>query len=73
MEALIYFCVHCKHYDMINANCPAFPKGIPDSLIAGSTHDKKLEGQKTDIVWESKHPDKYKTAKELRLKMEKAK
>jgi len=73
MEAEIFVCSFCRHYRRIESNCPAFPKGIPNSLIAGGTHDKKIEGQKTDIVWESKYPDEYKSIDELRSKTEKSK
>jgi hypothetical protein len=45
-------CGKCKHLNIFNLNCPAFPKGIPDNLLEGKIqHDKPIKGQTGDTVF----------------------
>ena len=44
-------CLTCKHYKL-DGSCPAFDK-IPLSIISGEIpHDRLLEGQKGQTIWE---------------------
>lgn len=48
-------CTRCKHFNLIEKNCRAFPVGIPDKLLSGEMkHDKVLSGQKGNTVFEAK-------------------
>lgn len=53
MQVPVPICLECKHFDEKRWSCGAFPNGIPDEIkIDGGKHDKPLEGQKNDIVFE---------------------
>jgi len=47
-------CIYCKHFNIENWNCPAFPKGIP-SRISHSLYDhsRPYKTQKGSLVFES--------------------
>lgn len=48
-------CNFCKHYES-RLNCKAFPapKTIPDEILNGeSKHDKVIEGQTGDFIFQS--------------------
>lgn len=66
MEAVIFVCSHCVHYDRVYSKCKAFPKGIPDEIISGQErHINKIPGQTGDLVWESAEPGTFKTIDQL--------
>ena len=45
-------CATCKHLIVGGYSCPAYPDGIPDSLLEGDqTHNKVHSGQKGDFVF----------------------
>lgn len=46
-------CIFCKHgFNMINFTCKAFPKEIPDEILAGKDlHHVPFKEQKNDIVF----------------------
>jgi hypothetical protein len=46
-------CIRCKHYNLEEGTCKAFPKEIPDDIYMGDNdHSKPFPGQKNDIVFE---------------------
>lgn len=56
-------CPTCKHYARDN-KCPAFPDGIPDTILQGAQdHQKPVRGQVGDVVWE---PDGSDLARRVR-------
>jgi hypothetical protein len=59
MEVLDLICFKCKHFDLINGGCDAFPNGIPDEITSGENkHFKPLPNQKNKIVFEPIETDK---------------
>jgi len=51
MEAEYFICSTCKHFD--RNTCPAFPKGrILQQIVDENKHDKPIEGQINDLVYE---------------------
>lgn len=48
-------CNTCKHFDVFEFTCPAFPKGIPDEFLAGkSKHDEIVPGQTGMTIFEER-------------------
>jgi hypothetical protein len=48
-------CFSCKHYDYEKMTCGAYPDGIPEDIRTGEVvHNKVLEGQKGNFVFEPK-------------------
>ena len=46
-------CTGCKHFDMVNYVCPAFPLGIPTEVLTGSVkHNFVIKGQEGNTVRE---------------------
>ena len=46
-------CSNCKHYAG-GCTCPAFPDGIPVSLLSGDKrHDSVIDGQATELIFET--------------------
>ena len=53
-----FICFKCKHRDIFEDGCKAFPDGIPDEILSGDNdHSKPLPGQQNDIVFEPKEKD----------------
>lgn len=57
-------CFYCKHIQTIGTQdlhgwtCPAFPEGIPYTILSRYySHDKPLEYQGNDVVFESNEYD----------------
>jgi hypothetical protein len=49
---ILSVCNKCKHFDVFEYTCPAFPKSIPDGLLDGSIrHDESIKGQKGKTVF----------------------
>ena len=47
-------CSFCKHLIKEGLTCAAFPKGIPDNLLAGEVkHDGIIKGQVGDTIFTS--------------------
>jgi len=46
-------CPNCRHgFDSIDFSCHAFPKGIPDKILAGKhKHQVPVKGQVNDLVF----------------------
>lgn len=50
-------CLECVNWDRFDG-CRAFPDGdIPDEILQSNKHDKPIDGQKNDIVFEQLDPD----------------
>jgi hypothetical protein len=47
-------CFNCKHFDIIEGGCSAFPDGIPDIILLTNKHSKPLPDQGNDIVFTEK-------------------
>lgn len=48
-------CTGCKHFNVIDYTCPAFPKGIPTEILTGELkHDRVLKNQLGGTVREEK-------------------
>jgi hypothetical protein len=46
-------CPNCKHVNLLEYSCPAFPDIIPIDVWNGTTkHDKLIDGQKEKIIFE---------------------
>ena len=53
METINLICFKCKHSTIGEMGCKAFPDGdIPDSILSSNKHDKPIEGQKNNFVFE---------------------
>lgn len=53
MIILEAICFSCKHYDIEEGVCDAFPKEIPEEILVGlNDHSKPLPEQGNDIVFE---------------------
>lgn len=54
--SMLSVCNGCKHFDVFEYTCPAFPEGIPDKLLTGEavTHDKPLPWQIGNTVFEAR-------------------
>lgn len=56
-------CLTCKHYnnhDKEKFSCLAYPDSIPDDIIDNILmHDKVLENQKNEYMYEKKESDEY--------------
>lgn len=53
MEKIL--CTNCKWY-VANATCMAFPKGIPEEIIAGSnSHSQIVYGQSGNFMFTPKN------------------
>lgn len=35
-------CTGCKHFDIMNLKCPAYPNGIPTNLLTGDENHLKV-------------------------------
>lgn len=58
MEAVNLVCFGCKHFDIADGGCAAFPEGIPDEITSGeNSHSNPLPGQGNKIVFEPKQDD----------------
>jgi len=53
-------CLKCKHYKPISGGCNAFKEDIPNKIIENNLHDKPLEDQKNDIVFEEGESEEQK-------------
>lgn len=47
-----FICFKCKHKFKWQLGCEAFPEGIVNQILLTNEHDKPLEDQKNDIVFE---------------------
>lgn len=55
MEAIELICFNCKHFQIVEGGCKAFPDGIPDEITSGlNQHSKPLPEQENNIVFEAK-------------------
>jgi len=46
-------CLFCRHFNLSNSTCPAFPKGIPIEILAGEVpHLNPVHGQEGQWVFE---------------------
>lgn len=46
-------CPTCKHFDWDTFTCKAFPKEIPDEILAGNKkHDDVIKGQTGNTIYE---------------------
>jgi hypothetical protein len=45
-------CFNCKNFTPEKGGCKAFPDGIPNEIIESNVHDKPIEGQENDIIFE---------------------
>lgn len=53
MQPIDFICFKCKHFDVINGGCKAFPDGIPDEITMGeNSHIFPLKQQQNNIVFE---------------------
>jgi hypothetical protein len=53
--SVLSVCNRCKHFDVFDYTCPAFPEGIPDELLAGKAqHNEVLKGQTGDTIFEER-------------------
>lgn len=48
-------CFNCKNYNQFDSGCKAF-EDIPEEIIQTNKHDKPLEFQKNNIVFEQGTP-----------------
>ncbi len=48
-------CFKCKHWKAFETGCNAFDE-IPDQVLLENKHDKKLKGQKNDLIFEEGTP-----------------
>ena len=53
-DVLDLICFECIHFDPVGGGCKAFPDGIPDEIIEENKHDKPIEGQENQIIFEPK-------------------
>lgn len=47
-----FICFKCKHKFKWELGCEAFPEGIENQILLTNEHDKPLEYQKNDVVFE---------------------
>lgn len=52
MQIIDLICLNCKHYREFTGGCSAFPDGIPEEIGFENKHDKPLEYQKNNFVFE---------------------
>ena len=56
MDTINLICLRCKHFREIEGGCDAFPKGIPNEILETNKHDKPIEGQENNIIFEKQKP-----------------
>ncbi len=74
-------CVYCKHFDIRNKKCPAFPKGVPFEIYSNNVKHREIRGdqygtfvfEQSQWAIDNKFPTDIPTEGELRLKWEKEK
>lgn len=57
MQVTTLICMSCKHFRDIEGGCDAFPDGIPLEIIESNEHNKPIEGQNNNIVFEKLDKD----------------
>lgn len=52
-------CFSCQHYDGVKNTCPAFPDGVPETMLKGDLgdHKTKVEDQVGDTVYKKGDPN----------------
>jgi len=51
-ETIDLICFNCKHQNILDVGCRAFPDGIPDEILQSNEHSKPLPGKGNDLVFE---------------------
>lgn len=58
MQPINFICFDCKHFDIFNGGCAAFPDGIPDEITSGENkHTLPLPDQPNNIVFQAKEKE----------------
>lgn len=53
MERIDLICFKCIHFGKPLGGCKAFSNGIPNEILINNMHDRPIDGQNSNIVFEA--------------------